>query len=441
MEVQLAVKGGRPAGSGTPPHRHGDAKPVPNYLRPSAGSCHHVCKYGGTHTFEEKDEPKAQPRPRRPPPVSDNQKMAVIKVRSVSRRRVGDSSRAEKVTKAAIDKEKELERVEWKDILAYDVVSDNIMAKVTGLGDAEKDLMEGKKSYGKAKVPDQVDGFKSENESLDKKLAKSVRTKRTRRILAEPQAANKEASPPHNNTITDGKSVKPPKGKKPTALLVEKKVLAQEMVNGYQILSPSLIQSRANLLRDLEKEMVQEATNVKEGKPTYSLDQEELAAAAESRRPISVHRRVKSMSMSMSSRSVRLPFIRQASKNSSAFKLHSSSTKAPILASEEEKPRRLRSRRGSVAGEDSSSSSTGRGIQLRIRSLRRRGVGGSGGASAGFVVPTVTLRHQKTLEKKKSQRLYNNLIEETASKLVKTRKSKVKALVGAFETVISKIRK
>jgi hypothetical protein len=33
--------------------------------------------------------------------------------------------------------------------------------------------------------------------------------------------------------------------------------------------------------------------------------------------------------------------------------------------------------------------------------------------------------------------LFNNVIEETASKLVETRKSKVKALVGAFETVIS----
>ncbi|CAA6657434.1 unnamed protein product [Spirodela intermedia] len=33
--------------------------------------------------------------------------------------------------------------------------------------------------------------------------------------------------------------------------------------------------------------------------------------------------------------------------------------------------------------------------------------------------------------------LFNHVIEETASKLVETRRSKVKALVGAFETVIS----
>ncbi|XP_075663501.1 uncharacterized protein LOC142633117 [Castanea sativa] len=49
----------------------------------------------------------------------------------------------------------------------------------------------------------------------------------------------------------------------------------------------------------------------------------------------------------------------------------------------------------------------------------------------------VVLRHQHMEEKKDTQSLYNNVIEETASKLVMARKSKVKALVGAFETVIS----
>ncbi|XP_019442706.1 PREDICTED: muscle M-line assembly protein unc-89-like isoform X6 [Lupinus angustifolius] len=49
----------------------------------------------------------------------------------------------------------------------------------------------------------------------------------------------------------------------------------------------------------------------------------------------------------------------------------------------------------------------------------------------------VVLRHQDKKDKKGSQGLFNNVIEETASKLAETRKSKVKALVGAFETVIS----
>ncbi|OWM65250.1 hypothetical protein CDL15_Pgr008840 [Punica granatum] len=49
----------------------------------------------------------------------------------------------------------------------------------------------------------------------------------------------------------------------------------------------------------------------------------------------------------------------------------------------------------------------------------------------------VLLRHQKSEKAKNVQSLFNNVIKETASKLVQSRKSKVKALVGAFETVIS----
>ncbi|KAI3776993.1 hypothetical protein L1987_46786 [Smallanthus sonchifolius] len=50
---------------------------------------------------------------------------------------------------------------------------------------------------------------------------------------------------------------------------------------------------------------------------------------------------------------------------------------------------------------------------------------------------SVVLKHQGEQGKKDAQGLLNNVIEETASKLVETRKSKVKALVSAFETVIS----
>lgn len=423
----MAAQAAKSAGRSTPPHHHGGgAKPVPGYLRPSAGSCHHVCKYGGTHAFEDKEatknkkpHPKARKQPAAAAPA-ESQSRVMGKVRSVFRRRVGDSSRAaEKAAAAGKGSKGGGDSVEWKDIVAYDTTvpphgsspqqPGKVSAPIIGSGEAEKeDVVKGNKSHEKTKiVTGQVgDGVGAQGETLDKK------------------------------------SAKPPKGKKPmAALLVEKMSIDQELLQGYQILSPSLIQSRASLLRDLEKEMVHEATNAKEVKPMYSLDEEEeYAAAAEASRPIPAHRRVKSMSMSISSRSVRYPFARQASKNSSAgtFKLRSRSTKAPIAPPEEEKkPARLRSRRG----EDPSSGSTGRSIQLRIRSLRRRGVGGSGGAGAGFVVPAVALRHQKTLDKKKSQRLYNNVIEETASKLVKTRKSRVKALVGAFESVISKIAK
>ncbi|KAL6551592.1 hypothetical protein OROGR_007746 [Orobanche gracilis] len=49
----------------------------------------------------------------------------------------------------------------------------------------------------------------------------------------------------------------------------------------------------------------------------------------------------------------------------------------------------------------------------------------------------VVLKHQVVLGKKDAQGLLNNVIEQTAIELVASKKSKVKALVGAFETVIS----
>ncbi|GJU46348.1 ribonuclease H-like domain-containing protein [Tanacetum coccineum] len=50
---------------------------------------------------------------------------------------------------------------------------------------------------------------------------------------------------------------------------------------------------------------------------------------------------------------------------------------------------------------------------------------------------SIVLKHQGEQEKKDAHGLLNNIIEETTSKLAESRKSKVKALVGAFETVIS----
>ncbi|KAK7374589.1 hypothetical protein VNO80_08022 [Phaseolus coccineus] len=49
----------------------------------------------------------------------------------------------------------------------------------------------------------------------------------------------------------------------------------------------------------------------------------------------------------------------------------------------------------------------------------------------------VVLRCQDVQDKKDGEGLYNNVIEETASKLVETRKGRVKALIDAFETIIS----
>ncbi|CAN6290255.1 unnamed protein product [Urochloa humidicola] len=94
-------------------------------------------------------------------------------------------------------------------------------------------------------------------------------------------------------------------------------------------------------------------------------------------------------------------------------------------------PRRLKFRRKS-ANEVSNRES-----QPTQRIYKRNNTSTTVPTNPDMESPGVKLRHQDAQEKKDAQGLFNNVIEETASKLVESRKSKVKALVGAFETVIS----
>ncbi|OWM74786.1 nucleolar protein dao-5 [Punica granatum] len=94
-------------------------------------------------------------------------------------------------------------------------------------------------------------------------------------------------------------------------------------------------------------------------------------------------------------------------------------------------PRRLRFRRGRLPGETKNLNPEPR----RKKREQIEAVSNNDGSEEGST--KVILRHSDVQEKKDAKGLFNNVIEETASKLVETRKSKVKALVGAFETVIS----
>ncbi|XP_020104064.1 uncharacterized protein LOC109721056 [Ananas comosus] len=95
-------------------------------------------------------------------------------------------------------------------------------------------------------------------------------------------------------------------------------------------------------------------------------------------------------------------------------------------------PKRLQFRRERVVGENLSHNG-----QLGRSPRRRSAIRSAVSSDPSIDAPVVMLRHQDRQEKKDTQGLFNNVIEETASKLVESRKSKVKALVGAFETVIS----
>ncbi|XP_021678569.2 uncharacterized protein LOC110663533 [Hevea brasiliensis] len=117
-------------------------------------------------------------------------------------------------------------------------------------------------------------------------------------------------------------------------------------------------------------------------------------------------------------------------KDDQAVKLQFRRGKVVDVQTNHNGPRRLKFRRGRMLEEN-------RNLKAEAqRSFKRRGTEGH----ANIEKPDsekVVLRHQDVHGKKDAQGLFNNVIEETASKLVETRKSKVKALVGAFETVIS----
>ncbi|PHT90228.1 hypothetical protein T459_05341 [Capsicum annuum] len=99
------------------------------------------------------------------------------------------------------------------------------------------------------------------------------------------------------------------------------------------------------------------------------------------------------------------------------------------LRKETSSPRRLTFRWGRHVGESQDSNT-------RKRIFKNKGVDGDK-SNTITISGKIVLRRQDVQEKKDVQGLLNNVIEEMTSKLVETGKSKVKALVGAFETVIS----
>ncbi|PHT56083.1 hypothetical protein CQW23_04569 [Capsicum baccatum] len=115
--------------------------------------------------------------------------------------------------------------------------------------------------------------------------------------------------------------------------------------------------------------------------------------------------------------------------NSSKVKMKFRRGKIVDLQQETSSPRRLTFRWGRHVGESQDSNT-------RKRIFKKKGVDGDK-VNTIPISGKIILRHQDMQQKKDVQGLLNNVIEETTSKLVEIGKSKVKALVGDFETVIS----
>ncbi|KAL5987668.1 hypothetical protein ACLOJK_035418 [Asimina triloba] len=123
----------------------------------------------------------------------------------------------------------------------------------------------------------------------------------------------------------------------------------------------------------------------------------------------------------------RTPSVRSEVKESVPEKLQFRRGKVLNVEPENNAPRRLKFRKVRSL-RDNSKGEVGR------RSFRRKREFGNDDKPESH---TIKLKHRDVQREKGEKRLFNDVIEETANKLVETRKSKVKALVGAFETVIS----
>ncbi|KAI9121617.1 hypothetical protein K1719_008650 [Acacia pycnantha] len=102
------------------------------------------------------------------------------------------------------------------------------------------------------------------------------------------------------------------------------------------------------------------------------------------------------------------------------------------LQSETTTPRRLKFRRATGFGENPMVK-----VEGPRRSFKRRHESAIDSVCSPTGPEKVLLRRQGSHGKRDGHGLFNNVIEETANKLAEIRKSKVKALVGAFETIIS----
>ncbi|XP_022144540.1 flocculation protein FLO11-like isoform X2 [Momordica charantia] len=117
-------------------------------------------------------------------------------------------------------------------------------------------------------------------------------------------------------------------------------------------------------------------------------------------------------------------------KDSSSLSVSFKKGKAVDLHSENPSPTRLKFIRGRSFGDNEKSKD---GQRTSFKKVVNKGISKDSIPSSEKVV----LRHQNVQGKKDTQVLFNKVIAETAGKLVRNQKGKVKALVGAFEKVIS----
>ncbi|KAF8399553.1 hypothetical protein HHK36_015420 [Tetracentron sinense] len=424
---------------------------LPHYLRASTGSCHDFCKYGRKHAFEAKTKhpmlkKNTATRAECQDPVKDatlarREKKLVVKLKpsSGSKTQLPDKS---KIVKREISSPAKKVYVSATHSL--------LVAKETAVSAKHATALKPNAvAANQSSSPLNLSGGLSGRRSSDVKIGKNMGTSKIggQKILLLPTASlspkpsvNRVASfntgknPKIVPSLNNQNGIKNAEPKQPNDNKVREKTLyvvesksenkslglaqngtcssSSSHTSSCPSISPSMSSQEEEEREESEFTLSEAIDYVSQHDETENENQIETLEGDYKRKPI------------------RGATIHPEDKDYPPRKLNFRRGKVIDLKSEINGPRRLRFKQGRVLGDNQNDKGDSRRRSFR----RRREVVDS---DSNGTSEKVVLRHQDVQGKRDAQGLFNNVIEETASKLVETRKSKVKALVGAFETVIS----
>ncbi|KAL3624039.1 hypothetical protein CASFOL_032855 [Castilleja foliolosa] len=452
--------------TGKPDSAKNNRNVVPNYLRASTGSCHDFCKHGIKHSSDEKEKKLVRKRIVKPSPdelpvtiivsgeknkekaVENHISLTGTKNPSPERKSFSPRPKLSLDNKKVIKNKPSVDATknyspdkkarEHKNPL--DAKNKSVLLKLkpsTGPPEIVKSVFFPSKTDEHNKVPskskpvkaklilssssDNLDGVrgkgqKNSESNMGQKMTTTSKAS-AKKVSASPRAAAVSTKLPtiktaHNNSRKGGNVNKNRVFNKPKTSdneKVDEKILhVVEMENKNVEIEPvssveSLSHENSSVLSSLEE------------------DDEETKPSDE------VISKNESLEINHSKTEKRIKVV----ENRTPVKLKFRNGKVMDVQSNSSVPRKLRFRRARVIGADEIKS------DLRRSIFKKAGVSDDK-ARVEVSSEKVVLKHQELQAKKDGQGLLNNdIIEQTASRLVESRKSKVKALVGAFETVIS----
>lgn len=447
---------------GKPSSSNSGEKILPHYLRASTGSCHDFCKYGRKHAFEAKSRDPIPRKITKPSPDKQNntgvvvsaerKKTKVVKVKPSSDAKTHSpyppeiikreirlpSKKAEAYPNQNSSNKKKNTENEMKMTPSpirtplvkskpLTVKSSSSASSVGLFGKRKSEIKFGKKGTAKIvvkKAPSPQSASLPSKPSVSRVMSSSARNYRALKSVSplKIQCRIHKAEP---------KQLKIPEVKANTLHVVKTETLdktlesvqtgdiIQSLCPPQSLESPESL-SLSNSLSSSHGEDLEESEYTDSEEEDFDSENDEILSMEELETSKETHNWTRSKG------GVILSEDKKCELGKSKFRRG----RVVDLQCEDNGPRRLRFRRGRVLGENEE------GKRDTRRKFKKREVDNDENGTSPSS-EKVVLKHQDVQGKKDAQGLFNNVIEETASKLVESRKSKVKALVGAFETVIS----